>query len=327
MTPATTNRRVLLLFIDGVGVGVDDPGSNPLATGAFPTLRLTEKLTPQSRVGPPAMAWGLDAGLGVPGLPQSATGQTAILTGVNAPEAMGRHVSGFPGPTLRRILLEHSVLKRLRDRGRSAVFLNAFRPEYFEHPEAHRRLSATSIATLASGAPFRSWEDLLAGRAVTHDLTHWRMRERGYALPDRSAEEAGEIIAREAMRHDFSLFEYFETDRSGHAQDGERLTRCLRDLDRAIGTVLDRVDLERITVIVASDHGNIEDGSVKTHTQNPAFFAAWSSETRRDRSPGGLRDGGSGATGDGASGPPNTPRRLTDLTPFILGEIGVTSAA
>jgi hypothetical protein len=69
------------------------------------------------------MAWGLDASLGVPGLPQSATGQTSILTGVNAPAEMGRHISGFPGPTLRRILFEHSVLKRIRERGLSAKYL------------------------------------------------------------------------------------------------------------------------------------------------------------------------------------------------------------
>jgi hypothetical protein len=314
MTSTSAHRRVLLFFIDGVGVGPDNSDVNPLATGEFPTLRLTATLKPYSRIGPPPMAWGLDASLGVPGLPQSATGQTAILTGVNAPAAMGRHVSGFPGPSLSRILFEHSLLKRIRAGGGSAVFLNAYRPEYFTNPEAHRRLSATSLATLASGAPFRSWEDLLAGRAVTHDLTHWRMRERGYDLPERTPEAAGEIIAREAMRNDFSLFEYFETDRSGHAQDRERAMRCLRDLDRTLETVLNCVDLERATVIIASDHGNVEDGSVKTHTANPAFFAAWG--------PGARRGGGAESLREGGSRSRNEPRRLTDLVPFILGEIG-----
>ena len=124
-------RRVLLFFIDGVGVGEDDPDRNPLATGEFPTLRLTRSQVPDSPVGPPTQARGIDASLGVPGLPQSATGQTAILTGINAPAAMGHHMSGFPGPTLRRVLFEHSLLKQVREQGRSATFLNAFRPEYF----------------------------------------------------------------------------------------------------------------------------------------------------------------------------------------------------
>ncbi len=308
--------RVLLFFIDGIGVGANDPDVNPLASGEFPALRLTESRTPEASAGPPGMAWGLDASLGVPGLPQSATGQTSILTGVNAPAEMGRHVSGFPGPALRRILLEHSLLKRIRERGLSATFLNAFRPEYFKLPRAHQRLSATSLATLAAGAQFRSWEDLLEGRAVTHDLTHWRARERGYDLPPRTPEEAGEIIAREAMASDFSLFEYFETDRAGHTQDRDRAMRCLSDLDRTLQTTLRRVDLDVMTVLVASDHGNLEDGRVRTHTLNPAFFAVWG--------PGGAAQ----ATGPEAA----APSRLTDLAPLALralrGEMrGPTSAA
>ena len=139
-----------------------------------------------------------------------------------------------------------------------------------------------------------------------HDLTHWRMRERGYDIPLRPAAEAGEIIAREAMRLDFALFEYFETDRAGHDRDRERARRCLRDLDRALDTVLRTVDLETTTVLVASDHGNLEDASVRTHTLNPAYFAAW----------------GSGAKRNGAS-----VRALTDLAPLAMRLLGTTSAA
>ena len=305
MTGGGARRRVLLFFIDGIGVGSDNPDINPLAAGEFPALRLTESFTPLARAGAPWLSWGLDASLGVPGLPQSATGQTSILTGVNAPMAMGRHVSGFPGPTLRRILLEHSLLKQIRERGMSATFLNAFRSEYFELARAQRRLSATSLATIASGAPFRTWEDLVEGRAVTHDLTHWRVRERGYDLPMRTPEEAGAIIASEASRYDFSLFEYFETDHAGHAQDRGRAMQCLGDLERALETVLDRVDLGALTVLVVSDHGNLEDMTVSTHTRNPAIFAAW-----------GPRDPGEPAEA--------LPRRLTDLTPFTLRALGAT---
>ena len=245
------------------------------------------------------MARGLDAALGIPGLPQSATGQTSILTGVNAPAAMGKHISGFPGPALKAILGEHSILKRVREAGLTASFLNAFGPRFFETPEPRRRLSATSLATMASGAPFRTWADLLEGRAVVHDLTHWRVREWGYDLPLRTAEEAGAIIAQEASTQDFSLFEYFETDRAGHDQDRERARRCLTDIDRALQVALSRLDPGSTTVIVASDHGNVEDQRVKTHTLNPAFFAIW---------------------GDWA--PSWEPARLTDLVPLIWDALG-----
>jgi 2,3-bisphosphoglycerate-independent phosphoglycerate mutase len=279
---SSARRRVLLFFIDGIGVGSDDPAVNPLASDAWPVLRLTKGAAPRSSVaGSPAFAGGLDASLGVPGLPQSATGQTAILTGVNAPAALGRHVSGFPGPALQEILRSHSLFKTLTGAGRSAVFLNAFGPRFFENVDAsdptrpRRRLSATTLATLAGGGPIRDWNDLTGGRAVAHDLTHWRMRDYGFDLAPRTAEEAGAIIAREAMRSDFSLFEYFETDKAGHAQDAAAAARCLTDLNAALEAVLDGVDLRDTLVLVASDHGNLEDARVKTHTLNPALFTAW----------------------------------------------------
>ncbi len=316
---------MLLFFIDGIGVGSDDPEKNPIATGEFPTLRLTQSRTPEARVGPPRQARGLDASLGVPGLPQSATGQTSILTGVNAPMALGHHMSGFPGPTLRRVLFERSLMKTIREQGLSATFLNAFRPEYFQMPHAQRRLSATSLATLASGARFRSWEDLVEGRAVTHDLTHWKVRERGYDLPVRTPEEAGAIIADQAMQNDFSLFEYFETDRAGHAQDRERARRCLGDLDRALETVLGRVDLDQVTVLVVSDHGNLEDLTVGTHTMNRAIFAAWGAAPRAraeaDRSGTEADIAGSGPKADEPAAA--SPRRLTDIVPFTLAALGL----
>ena len=44
---------------------------------------------------------GLDATLGVPGLPQSGTGHVALLAGVNAPALHGRHQPHFPPVALR----------------------------------------------------------------------------------------------------------------------------------------------------------------------------------------------------------------------------------
>ena len=294
-----SGRRVLLFFIDGVGVGEDDPDRNPLATGEFPTLRLTRTRHPSATAGSPALAYGLDASMGVPGLPQSATGQTTILTGVDAPAAMGKHISGFPGPQLKAIIRENSILKRVREAGRAASFLNAFGPRFFETPETQRRLSATTLATLASGAPFRTWTDLIEGRAVVHDLTHWRMREWGFDLPLRTPEEAGSIIAQEVQKQDFSLFEYFETDRAGHDQDRARALRCLADIDGALQAALGRLDLRSTSVIVVSDHGNVEDLAVKTHTLNPAFFSLW-----------------------GSWRPTWEPRRLTDIVPLVWDALG-----
>src|SRR5215831_8556921 len=99
----------LLLFVDGVGVGRDEPGVNPFAV---PEIR---HLAPLAGRGPAdgAAFRPLDATLGVAGLPQSATGQTTLFTGVNAARAMGRHHPGLPGPTLQAILRTESLFSKV----------------------------------------------------------------------------------------------------------------------------------------------------------------------------------------------------------------------
>ena len=90
---------LLFLFFDGIGVGRDDPAENPFAAiGARRLGALAGRPDPEASFGT------LDATLGVPGLPQSATGQTTLLTGVNAAAHAGRHMVGIPGPTLRPLL-------------------------------------------------------------------------------------------------------------------------------------------------------------------------------------------------------------------------------
>ena len=59
-------RRVLMVFVDGLGLGVDDPVINPVSDAVCPNLcRLLSRY-----------ARPIDAGLGVPGLPQSASVST-----------------------------------------------------------------------------------------------------------------------------------------------------------------------------------------------------------------------------------------------------------
>ena len=55
----------------------------------------------------------ISADLGVKGVPQSATGQTALFTGLNAAEVIGRHSQGFPGPTLRKLIRQQNLFSTL----------------------------------------------------------------------------------------------------------------------------------------------------------------------------------------------------------------------
>src|SRR5438067_435351 len=107
--------RVLLFFVDGVGLGDDDPAINPFVTARIPTLNSMLDGAPPTRASAGARTTraslvGLDAQLGVPGLPQSGTGQTALLTGHNAPQTFGRHFGPWVPVRLRALVAGESVL-------------------------------------------------------------------------------------------------------------------------------------------------------------------------------------------------------------------------
>ena len=267
--------RVLLIFVDGVGIGPRDPAINPFA-------RFDSRIFTQfdGEEPAPVYASGLlkptDARLDVAGLPQSATGQTAILTGVNAAALLGRHLSGFPNKPLIQVLARESIFKKLSERGCTATFANAYQPGFFS--QVPRRISATTAACCSAGVRLRTLEDLKQGDAVYHDFTHLRLRELGYNLPLRTAEESGANLARIASQHDFALYEYFLTDLAGHAQDMPRAVEVLEQLQSFLCALLDRVDPEEQLTLLTSDHGNIEDLSRKGHTLNPVPTIAWGFE-------------------------------------------------
>src|SRR5512140_1367044 len=100
--------RVLLFFLDGVGIGARDQGRNPFFAAHLPVFRsLTGGNIPSLRSGPLESPHGsvrpLKATLGVPGLPQSGTGQTTLLTGINASAQIGKHFGPYPYSTLRPV--------------------------------------------------------------------------------------------------------------------------------------------------------------------------------------------------------------------------------
>ncbi|MEE4311576.1 MAG: hypothetical protein V2J62_06870 [candidate division KSB1 bacterium] len=270
-------KRVLFIFIDGLGVGAYDRTVNPCA---HPELTIFNNFSDRERDVPlpfKGRCKPLDASLGAPGIPQSATGQTALLTGINAAKVLGRHLSGFPNETLRNILAEHSIFTRLTRAGLKAAFLNTYRPLFFEKgPEALLRfLSVTSIANWKAGLKFQDFDDLLGGRSVYHDFTNRELIDKGFDVPARTAEEAGKMLAGASTNFDFSLYEYFITDAVGHKQNRALAEKTLLDLDRYLHTTLTESDLNECVIMVSSDHGNIEDISIKTHTKNPVPLLIW----------------------------------------------------
>ena len=274
----TTDASVLLFFIDGLGIGTRGP-FNPLDNlpNAAPLAVFQNEA---SDPGFDGIVVPTDPRLGVEGRPQSASGQTTILTGVNAPAQLGYHKQGFPNKPLREIIEAHSIFRQLRDAGVGPVtFANAYTDGFFT--ERPRWISATTAAVEAAGMTFRSIADLKNDQAVFMDYTNRVLIERGVEVVERSEEEAADVLARITAENRFTLYEYFITDKVGHAQDMPKAKEILTSLARFVRELLARLDLKRTTVILTSDHGNIEDLSSRNHTLHLVPTIVWGAERER----------------------------------------------
>jgi predicted AlkP superfamily pyrophosphatase or phosphodiesterase len=282
-------RRTILIFIDGLGWGEPNPEVNPQHAYGRDLFRLPALDHVLQEM--PAGGWArpLDAVLGVEGVPQSATGQTTLLTGINAQQVLGKHLTGFPNETLRKILLENSILKTLTDLGLQARFLNAFRPRFWElSRERQLTLSATTVANLAADLPFFTLDDVREGRSIYEEFTNAELKERGFDLAPLAPAEAGRVLARASRGLDFTLFEYFQSDKAGHSGDSDRICRELVKLDDFLGTLLEELAEELVTetlVLVTSDHGNLEDATTRRHTLNPVPLVGWGEGAREFLAP------------------------------------------
>ncbi len=254
--------QILFVFVDGLGIGSDDPKINPLRDPRFPNL---EKLLRN--------AVPLDACLGIEGLPQSATGQATLLTGVNAAKEMGRHIEGFPPPTLKNLIEHENIFSKLQKLGRRCTFANSYWLDDVSHIQP-RRQSVTTVMTLAALGKVRSKTELRANRAVNHDITRWTMHTRGYDGELITPEEAADHLLGVAEEHDFTLFEYFLTDRAGHSGHPELVFQTLETLERFLPRAARFAEQPNHLFLLCSDHGNIEDHSTVTHTKNPVPLVA-----------------------------------------------------
>lgn len=269
--------NIVLVFVDGFGLGSDDPQSNPLATDEFPAFHRLMGNQPVVQSAPQILdsrnlAKGVDANLGMEGLPQSGTGQASLFTGVNCARLAGRHYGPFPHSTSRPVINYQNVFRRLVDVGLTCTFANPYPARFFEWVERTGRWTVTTLCCTAAGVSLRTGDDLIRGEAVSADITGETWPVTADRIQPITAREAGLRLARIAADHRFTLFEYFATDKAGHSLDFERARTILKRLDAFLGGVLTGLAEIGGTLIVTSDHGNIEDMSIKTHTRNPVPF-------------------------------------------------------
>lgn len=268
--------HLLLLFLDGIGLGDDDPAINPFAAAHTPTLDALAGgqrwLRGASRVDTGrALFVPTDPRLGVPGRPQSATGQATILTGRNVAAEIGEHYGPRPTPEVRAILDEDNLFKQVRAQGGEAAFINAFPPRFHALVARGKRLpSSNQYAALSAGLSLPTEKEIYSGAAMSPDWTGegWRS-DLGYTdTPVYGRAEAGAHLAGLAMQREFTFFEHWITDTIGHRGSLEQGIAVLELFDAVLAGLLAAWDDARGVVVITSDHGNLEDLSHRHHTEN-----------------------------------------------------------
>lgn len=275
-------QGVVVIFIDGLGMGTPDSHRNPLAQPGLEVLQPAGGLAgclPREGVCLPT-----DALMGVPGLPQSATNQTSLYTGLNAARQIGHHLSGFPTGKLKGLIVEFSIFRRLVNRGLRVAFANTYTPGYLANPR--RRKSVTTVMAESAAVPLRRLDDLQADRSLYMDFTNRMLQEQGFDVVTRTAAEAAEVLVQISKGFHFTLYEYFLTDLVGHRGSMQEARLLLRELDVFLGQVVAKLDLERHSLIITSDHGNIEDMGHGKHTKNPVPTLVWGSIRQKFAEPG-----------------------------------------
>ena len=223
--------------------------------------------------GDEATSFPLDATMGAAGTPQSGTGQAALLTGEDTVRIHGAHFGPWTPVALRPLVEEGSILRTAVDAGLDVAFANAY-PRGWPGPRGGRRIAAPPLAARGAGILHRHEEALAEGDAVSSEIVNdgWR-RHLGYTgLPEITPERAGRNLAEIASRHRLTLYAHYATDTAGHRGEMEGAVAALRRVDAFFQGLLDAVDEETL-VLVASDHGNVEDVR-GGHTRNPALGMA-----------------------------------------------------
>lgn len=264
---------VIFLFIDGVGLGQAN-GSNPFTQSDLPGFSAIaggQPFTDQAReINQTNHLFNfLDATLGVEGLPQSGTGQTTLFSGENAAKIIGKHFGPFPHSGIKYLLKKQSLFHQAQKQGKSCRFINAYPDIFFQKKKKLNRWTCTTLMTKSADIPLNTTKEVKAGTALTAELTQqaWR-RQLKIDVPEITPEEAADRLLEQSKRYDLLLHEYYLTDKAGHSQKMEHALDYLQIYDRFLWHLI-RQKPSKVTIVLSSDHGNVEDLSKKTHTFNP----------------------------------------------------------
>ncbi len=262
---------VIFIFIDGVGIG-NKSEENPFLLNKYKSFELLSDgnfFKGSDGVSTSSQLYkGIDANLGIEGLPQSGTGQTTLFTGENASQVIGKHFGPYPHSGIKHLLQDQSIFQAVQQSGKKPYFMNAYPPIFFELSEKRNRWSCTTLMTKSANITLNSTKEVLNGSALTAEIVQNAWRERlNIDIPKITATEAGRRLLDVVPNYDLVLYEYYLTDKAGHNKNLEDAQRVLQPLDEFLLHIIENKRSQDVLVIT-SDHGNLEDLSVKTHTRN-----------------------------------------------------------
>ncbi len=268
--------HIIIIFLDGIGLGEDNTEINPFAAMTAPTLHALSdgqrwlRDTPRTESSR-AIFIPTDTRLGVPGRPQSATGQAAIVTGRNVPAEIGEHYGPKPTADIRAMLAEDNLFKRVVDQGGTAALINPFPPGFFERLNRGKMLpSSIQSAVLAAGISMFTEEHYYRGEAISPDWTGegWRDFLKYPDAPLYTPEEAGKLLGNLSRQRTLTFFSTWITDEIGHRGPFENGVAFMERFDRVMAGLLSEWDDDEGLIIITSDHGNFEVQGDRRHTEN-----------------------------------------------------------
>jgi 2,3-bisphosphoglycerate-independent phosphoglycerate mutase len=271
-----THPHVLMIFVDGIGLGADDPTVNPFAAAPTPTLwQLSNGQRWLRGVGRQSSARAefvpTDAQIGVAGRPQSGTSQATILTGRNVAQEVGEHYGPRPNEATRAILDHDNLFMQVKKRGQRAALINAYPPQLHADIARGKRLpSSIQQAWLASGEPLWDVAALRRGTALSEDWTGegWHTHL-GYSdTPIYTPYQAGVRMVELARGYAFSFFSHWLTDILGHRGTIDEGIAHLVLFDEVMRGALDTWRDDEGLMLIVSDHGNFELMGDRHHTEN-----------------------------------------------------------
>ncbi len=287
-----SSKHILFLFVDGIGLGEDNPDINPFSVAHMPTLQQFTgglrwlKTTPKQST-PQGAFVPTDPRLGVAGRPQSGSSQAAILTGVNVPQHIGEHYGPKPNAATRQLIDQDNFFMRVKRAGKAAALIDAY-PKSLLHNIARGKTLPSSIqqAAIASGQALFDDQALREGRAITAEWTgeEWRTHLKFADTPVYTPQEAGRLMVEISRGYAFTFHSHWMTDYVGHRGTVPEGVTFLERLDGVIEGILSVWQPDEGLVLLTSDHGNMEHIGDRHHTENdvPTLIIGADSEAFAD---------------------------------------------